>query len=259
MDNSDFKRPREGDSEKKPTLKPDVLGQSQALNDSTTYIRYMTDTPNSSRDGALPVRTRQAGRVPGPEPQRGPRLATGGHPLPARGARFRKRRVRATGHASTSTEESRPLNILQWNAEGIYNKKLPLAERLNQEQIDVACVQETHLNPTHRFTVRGYQTFRMDREGRHKGGVLILVKNNIPASEILVDTNQQAKVHGINAIVNNSKITIYNLYCPQDKDLSLQSLEIPPENCFAVGDFNSHSTCWGYEETDRRGEEVEDW
>ena len=198
--------------------------------------------------------------MPGPEPQRGPRTATGGHPLPARGARFRKRWVRATGHASTTnTEETRPLNILQWNAEGIYNKKLPFAERLNQEQIDVACVQETHLNPIHRFTIRGYQTFRMDREGRHKGGVLILVKNNIPASEIQINTNQQAEIHGINATVNNTKITIYNLYCPQDKNLSLQSLEIPPENCFAVGDFNSHSNCWGYEETDRRGEEVEDW
>ena len=200
----------------------------------------MIDTPYFSRDGAKSAKIHQTGKVPGPKPQGGPPLAPGGPRLPARGARYRKGRVRATGHASTtSTEESRPLNILQWNAEGIYNKKLPFAERLNQEQIDVACVQETHLNPTHRFTVRGYQTFRMDREGRHKGGVLILVKNNIPATEILVNTNQQAEVHGINAIVNNSKITIFNLYCPQDKNLSLQSLDIPPENCFAVGDFNS--------------------
>nr|KAG5696480.1 hypothetical protein BaRGS_016519 [Batillaria attramentaria] len=30
-------------------------------------------------------------------------------------------------------------------------------------------------------------------------------------------------------------------------------------NCVVVGDFNIHSERWGYEETDRRGEEVEDW
>ena len=88
---------------------------------------------------------------------------------------------------------------------------------------------------------------------------MLLIKNNIPATEIKVDTNQQAEIHGISFTVNNSKITIFNLYCPQDKSLSLQSLEIPPENCFAVGDFNSYSTCWGYEEKDQRGEEVEDW
>ena len=66
----------------------------------------------------------------------------------------------------------RPLNILQWNAEGIYNKKVALTGRLHAEDIDVACIQETHLNPNHRFIVRGYQTFRMDRESRHKGGVV---------------------------------------------------------------------------------------
>ena len=139
--------------------------------------------------------------------------------------------------------------------------KASLAERLNQEQINVACIQETHLNPnpTHRFRIRGYQTFRVDRKGKHKGGVLILVKNNIPATEILINTNQQAEIHGINVVVNNSKITIYNLYCPQYKNLYLQSMDLPPENCLFVGDFNSHSTCWGYEETDRRWEEVEDW
>jgi exonuclease III len=81
----------------------------------------------------------------------------------------------ATGQKGTTTTEETPksLNILQWNAEGVYNKKLALTERLHSEQIDVACVQETHLNPNHRFTTRGYQTFRMDKEKRHKGGVLI--------------------------------------------------------------------------------------
>ena len=26
-----------------------------------------------------------------------------------------------------------------------------------------------------------------------------------------------------------------------------------------LGDFNSRSTCWGYDETDTRGDEVKDW
>ena len=36
-------------------------------------------------------------------------------------------------------------------------------------------------------------------------------------------------------------------------------MDIPPEAFIVVGDFNRHSTCCGYEETDRRGEEVDDW
>ena len=98
----------------------------------------------------------------------------------------------------------------------------------------------------------------MDWEG-HKGGVLILVRNSIPTTEFKIETNQQAEIHGVNITVDNSVISIYNLYCPQDKDLSLRNMDLPTENCMVVGDFNSHSTCWGYEETDRRGDEVEDW
>ena len=97
----------------------------------------------------------------------------------------------------------------------------------------------------------------MDREGRHKGGVLILVKNNsIASKDFKVDTNRQAEIHGVIITVDSSVI---NLYCPQDTYLSLQMMNIPPENYLVVGDFNSHSICWGYDVTDRRGDEVEDW
>ena len=116
----------------------------------------------------------------------------------------------------------RPLNILQWNAEGVVNKKVPLTERLHKEEVDVACIQETHLNTNHRFSIRGYKTFRLDREGRHKGGVLILVRNNIAASDFKVNTNQQAEIHGVKITVDNSTINVLNLCCPPDKDLSLQ-------------------------------------
>ena len=156
----------------------------------------MEDADPYSRDGALPVRIHQAGGVPGPVPRRGSPTATGGHHVPLRGARSRRRRGSATGQDKSpiTKKTTKPLNILQWNAEGIYNKKIALTERLHAEDIDVACIQETHLNPNHRFIVRGYQTFRMDRVGRHKGGVLTLVRNSIPATEIDVNTDQQAKI-----------------------------------------------------------------
>ena len=89
--------------------------------------------------------------------------------------------------------------------------------------------------------------------------MLILVRNNIAASDFKVDTNQQAEIHGVKITVDNSTISILNLYCPPDKDLSLQHIHVPSQNCLAVGDFNSHSTSSGYGETDRRGDEVEDW
>ena len=151
------------------------------------------------------------------------------------------------------------LAVLQWNAEGVSKKKVSLAERLHNENIDIACIQETHLTDNLRFTVRGYQTYRVDRQERHKGGVVILVRNNLPAQQITVVTDGQAEITGVDVYVQEKPIRIYNVYCPPDRDLSLNTMDITQENCLVLGDFNSHSPSWGYTEMNARGEEVEDW
>ena len=239
---------------RKPMLKLDALSQWCRMEVQRNYVTWMKIF-KSKRGGVLTVESRRAGGVPGPVRQKGPPQATGGHPVPMRGARLWKRLVNATGQKSPDpSKTTRPLNILQWNVEGVFNKKFPLTERLHKENIDVACIQETHLNTNHRFSIRGYQAFRLDREGRHKGGVLILVRNNIAASDFEVDTNQQAEIHGVKITVDNSAVSILNLYCPADKDLSLQNINVPSQNCLAVGNFNSHSTSWGSGETDQRGD-----
>ena len=58
----------------------------------------------------------------------------------------------------------------------IIRKKTELEHILNKENIDICCIQETHLQKDKRFRVRGYQCFRTDREGdKRKGGVLTLI------------------------------------------------------------------------------------
>ena len=83
------------------------------------------------------------------------------------------------------------LNIFQRIAEDIYNKKLVLTEIRYPEKIYMACIKKTYVNPKRSFIIRGYHTFRMDREG-HKGGVLIHISNSIVTSDFQVDTSQQA-------------------------------------------------------------------
>jgi hypothetical protein len=48
------------------------------------------------------------------------------------------------------------------------------------------------------------------------------------------------------------------IYCPPNKDIALDAMEITNANCLVVGDFNSHSDRWGYSETDAQGTEVGD-
>jgi exonuclease III len=158
--------------------------------------------------------------------------------------------------AAVKKDPPRTLNILQWNAEGVMKKTLNLAESLHKENIVIACLQETHLNVNHNFLVRGYETFRFDCMDRHKVGVLILVCNIIAVQELMVNTNQQEEINGIDMRLHDCTTWIYNAYCPPDRDLALTLMNPTDSNCVVLGDFKSHSERWGYNETER-GEEVE--
>ncbi|GFR74746.1 RNA-directed DNA polymerase from mobile element jockey [Elysia marginata] len=141
-------------------------------------------------------------------------------------------------------------------------KKLALANRLKKEDIDVACIQESHLTPHpkhgRRLSMKGYQTFKQDKQDGPKGGVITLVKNDITASEIKVNTGDRKEMIGTELHFKDKNITIYNCYCPPGKEHALHAMNIS-DQCIVVGDFNSHSASWGYENQDARGEEVEDW
>ena len=133
------------------------------------------------------------------------------------------------------------------NAKGAYKKKIALTEKLHNENIAVACLQETHLKDNQRFTMRGFQVFRHDREGRAKGGVAIIVQNTIPAQEFTLSTNNQAEIHGVSIIISEKQYKIFNIYSPPDRDLSLDLMHLQESRCIILGDFSSHSEAWSYE------------
>ncbi|BFZ07875.1 hypothetical protein BsWGS_10914 [Bradybaena similaris] len=153
---------------------------------------------------------------------------------------------------------------MQWNAEGIlsqhagYSKKTELENFLYAKKISVCCIQETHLKPEKPFTIRGYQCFRSDRIDRRNWGVLTLVKNSIPAY-VEKSHSGGAEFQQLQLKVNNMELKLLNYYYPNDRSLSLSSLQVPSTNYIAVGDFNGHSQSWGYNHLDQRGEEIESW
>lgn len=215
-----------------------------------------------NRCGVLPEATHQSGREPDPMPRMGPPQTTEGLQtvLLRTTPNDRRNLSETTGNSPNGNGNitDKNINIMQWNAEGVRNKKLALTKFLKDEDIDVACIQETHLNPEHAFRIRGYETLKLDREG-HKGGVIILIRLNIPIHEVKVTTGQNAEILGADIYFKQTPIRLYNLYCPANKDLSLAHMEIKERNCIVLGDFNSHSERWGYNHTDARGGEVEDW
>ena len=199
----------------------------------------------NSRDGAASMGPSQVETVPGPQPQRGPTPATGVS-VPSELAR--EGQSRATG-----------IHIMQWNAEGVRNKKTDLQQFLKMHNIDICCLQETHLNGNHRFTVRGYEAFRQDRTTGHKGGVITLVKNSLAAAEVYRSAHDDTEILGIKVLMGKTPLTIINLYSSPNKPLQLHEVPTSLDHWLVLGDFNSHSPSWGYSDLDGKGEDLEDW
>ena len=211
--------------------------------------------PKSQKDITLwcrPVDQCQAGTAPGPPASRGSTQATGfSVDLGTRGTQSR-----VTGQANIPATA---LRTVQWNAEGVQKKKQVLQVFLKENKIDIACIQETHLNQNIKFFVRGYDIFRRDRTTGHKGGVLTLVKHGIPAVQTAESADGDLEYITIKAFLQEEELHISNCYSSPSRKLHLHTLHLFAENHLITGDFNGHSPAWGYDNTDPRGEEIQDW
>ena len=179
------------------------LPSGRGVKRASTHYNNMVALHSENGDGVVSMDS-QVETVPGPQPQRGPPPTTGiSNPehVPCKG------QSRATGDN---------LNICHWNAEGVKTThthkppppKLELQTFLTTQNIDVCCIQETHLSPNHRFSVRGFETFRRDREHRPKGGLLILVKNIYPAVEIHRSADEDTEVLEIKLMFGGNPLSI---------------------------------------------------
>ena len=114
-----------------------------------------------------------------------------------------------------------------------------MSTNVREKEVSICCLQETHLQPSKTFKIRGYQCFRADREGKHKGRIITLVRNNINAVET-VRHMEGAEYLGVKMQTNNMELHVLNYCCPNEKSLALDSFTVPQSEFLIVGDFNSH-------------------
>ncbi len=243
-------------------LKTEVLGDIAHSNRPQHHATTanMTLETMIKRFGARPVRTHQAGAVPGSKPRRSPTNATEGTLVLSCGVRGQTRRATDHRKINPKKKEQPLINIVQWNAEGVSNKRdeQSLQHFLQENNVNICCIEETHLQEDKPFKIRGYQVFRSDRKERKKGGVMTLVRNNINAIETKRFMDEAEYIE-IKATIGKKSYNIGNFYCPNDKKLSLDTMQIPDSSFLILGDFNSQSQSWGYNTMDKRGETIEDW
>lgn len=103
---------------------------------------------------------------------------------------------------------------MYWNAQGMYGKYNELVELLRVEEIDIACISETHL--TTNMTLKEipyYHTIRKDRQ-THLGGLVTLIKNNIKFKDADCGLTEIVEYSAFTIREGSTKFIIFNSYLP---------------------------------------------
>ncbi len=181
---------------------------------------------------------------------------------PSRGAPVNLRRPTATLRTEPRLRggkriNPRPLNmemskyrVLSLSAEGMSTTKSEILANLDS---DIICLQETHRDSMppgvpgmhliihHPSPIHGSAIYAQDKSA---------IKSSADFSEGGIEILQVGTVH--------FKITC--VYKPPATPFRWsQTLHLNDETNLVVGDFNSHSTTWGYSNTNRDGEAVKEW
>lgn len=136
------------------------------------------------------------------------------------------------------------LRVAHWNANGLKSNIREVADFLERQNVDILLVNETKLKEKIKCKIPGFQCFRKDRPGNvYAGGVAIYCKNNIPCTEIDLNTTS-VEAHAIKLRNNLIIATVYAR--PQTKinvnDLS--TIFNTANSVLVVGDFNAKHNNW---------------
>ena len=143
------------------------------------------------------------------------------------------------------------LKIAHLNIQGLIHKVDEVNLLLNDNDIDVFCINETWLsndNDDSEIEIDGYCTYRLDRQnGKKRGGVLCYVKNSILSKQNndLHDDDVEGIFIEIN-LTNTKPILVGSIYRPPDCSVDfLDNLDDVFKKCnnsyddvYILGDFN---------------------
>jgi len=150
--------------------------------------------------------------------------------------------------------------ILQWNSQGVANKKDELSDMIKSRKYTILAIQETMLSDNNRFRLPHFNCMR--RPGHYNrrahGGVAIFCHESVPATEIPITSQIQAVAVRVQL---HKLITICCVYSSRSHNLSEQLLDDLyrqlPKPVIILGDFNSYNTLWGSPTSDARGRIIE--
>ena len=140
------------------------------------------------------------------------------------------------------------------NARSIINKKTELNIMVDDIKPHIIGITESWANndiTDAELGLEGYVMFRKDRMGRRGGGVLLYIKESIPAYEVQLQEEADCKeaLWG-NLVTGHTTVTIGVVYrCPNitiqnNEKIHKAISEVSKGDCIIMGDFNHGNIKW---------------
>ena len=129
------------------------------------------------------------------------------------------------------------ISILQWNVRSLSENKLnELLSFMNNNSIDIVCLQETHLTKNQQTKSPGYTILRKDRSSERKvSGIAIIISNNIKVCGInFPDFLNDVAAIGIYVWLNSTKTYILSLYNTNGQTTDAMDLFSYITNCIML-------------------------
>lgn len=148
---------------------------------------------------------------------------------------------------------SSKINVMAWNCQSVYPKKIELVHHLLNNNIDIALLNETWLQNHHTLHLPSYTIYRADRLNGAHGGVAIVIKSNIKHTVINNIHTQIIEQIGIKISTANGEITLFSCYFPGSNNLNklnqfkadiVKLTTFTQHSYFLIGDFNAKHNLW---------------
>ena len=131
--------------------------------------------------------------------------------------------------------------------------KLPYYQRCARD-CHCLCLQETHRSTNlPRPKIAGMSP--VVERTHNKYGSAILIRNDLKVK--MIYESVQGTVEIITIVM--PRVVVHSVYKPPNDQFVFPALGHRNLPHIVIGDFNSHSTTWGYTRTDNEGEAVEHW
>ena len=177
-------------------------------------------------------------------------------------------------HGTRSKNKKRKITVLQWNCDGLFTKIPELTSFLNENSIDIACLQETKLTSKDKLpSFQDYNVLRKDSTQStitnvRRGGLIILIKKGLAYNPLKTQDQEHVETQAIRIYMSKKKsITCLNMYIPPQSQRAIPNRMhfngnlLPQMKLDLIcADVNMHDPLWDHQaKPDRNGEILADW